>query len=119
MNPPSISPGYVTRCEKLLFRHNDCAHLETLLQAQPLNRPKIIIFEFFILWMATLVQSAKLQIWQENIALSYLDEVHAVGMYVQGGGIAQMRGVADKIDVIGERSEKPLVWWAAISLRMM
>ena len=46
MNHASIISGICyARCEKVIFRHNDCAHLESLLKAQPLDRPKIIIFE--------------------------------------------------------------------------
>ena len=103
MNHASIISGIrYARCEKLLFRHNDCAHLETLLQAQPLDRPKIIIFESVYSMdgdTSPIVEIANLA--KKYNALSYLDEVHAVGMYGdQGGGVAQMRGVADKIDVI-------------------
>ena len=46
MNHASIISGIrYARCEKVIFRHNDCAHLETLLKAKPIDRPKIIIFE--------------------------------------------------------------------------
>ena len=87
---------------KSVFRHNDVAHLESLLAVQPLNRPKIIVFESVysmdgdtspINEIATLARKYN--------ALTYLDEVHAVGMYGdEGGGIAQMRGIQDKIDII-------------------
>ena len=103
MNHASIISGIRNaRCEKLLFRHNDCAHLESLLRAQPLERSKIIIFESIYSMDGDTSPIADIaELAKKYNALSYLDEVHAVGMYgAQGGGVAQMRGVADKIDVI-------------------
>lgn len=103
MNHASIISGIRhAKCEKVIFRHNDCAHLETLLRAQPLDRPKIIIFESIYSMDGDTSPIARIaDLAQKYHALTYLDEVHAVGMYGQhGGGIAQMRGVADKIDVI-------------------
>ena len=103
MNHASIISGIrYARCEKVIFRHNDCAHLETLLQAQPLDRPKIIIFESVYSMDGDTSPIAEIaDLAQKYNALTYLDEVHAVGMYgEQGGGVAQMRGVADRIDVI-------------------
>ena len=103
MNHASIISGIrYARCEKSIFRHNDCAHLESLLQAQPVNRPKIIIFESVYSMDGDTSPIAKIAaLAQKYNALTYLDEVHAVGMYGdQGGGVAQMHGVADKIDII-------------------
>ena len=103
INHASIISGIrYARCEKVIFRHNDCAHLETLLQAQPLDRPKIIIFESVYSMDGDTSPIAEIADLAEKYnALTYLDEVHAVGMYgAQGGGVAQMRGVADRIDVI-------------------
>jgi 5-aminolevulinate synthase len=103
MNHASIISGIRTaRSEKVIFRHNDVAHLETLLAAQPLDRPKLIIFESVYSMdgdtspIAEIVALAK-----KYNALTYLDEVHAVGMYgAEGGGIAQMRGLQDEVDII-------------------
>ncbi len=103
MNHASIISGIrYARCKKMIFRHNDCAHLETLLKAQPLDRPKIIIFESVYSMDGDTSPTAEIaDLAQKYNAMTYLDEVHAVGMYgEQGGGIAQMRGVADRIDVI-------------------
>ena len=103
MNHASIISGIrYARCEKVIFRHNDCDHLETLLREQPLDRPKIIIFESIYSMDGDTSPIAEIaDLAKKHNALTYLDEVHAVGMYGQhGGGIAQMRGVADKIDII-------------------
>ena len=103
MNHASIISGIrYARCEKVIFRHNDCAHLETLLKAQPIDRPKIIIFESVYSMEGDTSPIAEIADLAEKYnALTYLDEVHAVGMYgAQGGGVAQMRGIADRIDVI-------------------
>ena len=102
-NHASIISGIrYARCEKVIFRHNDCAHLETLLKAQPIDRPKIIIFESVYSMDGDTSPIAEIANLAEKYnALTYLDEVHAVGMYgAQGGGVAQMRGIADRIDVI-------------------
>ena len=103
MNHASIISGIrYARCEKVIFRHNDCAHLETLLKAQPINRPKIVIFESVYSMDGDTSPIAEIaDLTEKYNALSFLDEVHAVGMYgAQGGGVAQMRGIADRIDVI-------------------
>jgi len=103
MNHASIISGLrYARCEKVIFRHNDCEHLELLLRAQPLDRPKIIIFEsIYSMDGDTGPISGIVDLAEKYNALTYLDEVHAVGMYgEQGGGIAQMQGIADRIDVI-------------------
>jgi 5-aminolevulinate synthase len=103
MNHASIISGIRhARCSKVIFRHNDIDHLEEILAVQPLERPKIIVFESVysmdgdtspINEIATLAKKYN--------ALTYLDEVHAVGMYGhEGGGIAQMRGIQDRIDII-------------------
>ena len=103
MNHASIISGIrYARCEKVIFRHNDCDHLEILLREQPLDRPKIIIFESIYSMDGDTSPVAEIaDLAQKYNALTYLDEVHAVGLYgEQGGGVAQMRGVADRIDVI-------------------
>jgi 5-aminolevulinate synthase len=89
-------------CEKHIFRHNDLEHLESLLQAVPLSSPKLIAFESVysmdgdIADLKGLVALAK-----RYNAMTYLDEVHAVGMYgPRGGGVAERDGVMDQIDII-------------------
>ena len=103
MNHASIISGIrYARCDKVIFRHNDVAHLEELLAAQPLDRPKLIIFESVYSMDGDTSPIAEIVTLAETYnALTYLDEVHAVGMYGnEGGGIAQMRGLQDRVDII-------------------
>jgi len=103
MNHASIISGIrYARVEKAIFRHNDVAHLEELLAQQPLDRPKIIIFESVYSMDGDTGPIAEIAaLARKYNALTYLDEVHAVGMYGnQGGGIAQERGLEDQIDII-------------------
>ncbi|XDZ63694.1 5-aminolevulinate synthase [Alphaproteobacteria bacterium LSUCC0396] len=103
MNHASIISGIrYARCDKVIFRHNDFAHLEELLAAQPLDRPKLIIFESVYSMDGDTSPIAEIVALAETYnALTYLDEVHAVGMYGdEGGGIAQMRGLQDRVDMI-------------------
>jgi len=90
------------RCEKRIFRHNDVEHLEELLRAAPHNVPKIVAFESLYSMdgdtspIAEIVAVAK-----RYGALTYLDEVHAVGLYgPHGGGISEQRGLTEQIDLI-------------------
>lgn len=103
MNHASIISGIrYARVEKHIFRHNDVAHLETLLAQHPIERPKIIIFESVYSMDGDTGPIAEVAALARRYnALTYLDEVHAVGMYgQQGGGIAQERGLQDEIDII-------------------
>ena len=103
MNHASIISGIrYARVEKAIFRHNDTAHLESLLAAQPLDRPKLIIFESVYSMDGDTSPIAEIAALARRYnALTYLDEVHAVGMYgEQGGGVAQERGLEDQIDII-------------------
>ena len=103
MNHASIISGIRhARVEKAIFRHNDVAHLESLLASQPLDRPKIIIFESVYSMDGDISPIADIiDLANRYNALTYLDEVHAVGMYgADGGGIAQMLGLDNAIDII-------------------
>jgi 5-aminolevulinate synthase len=90
------------RAEKHVFRHNDLEHLESLLRAAPADAPKLIAFESVysmdgdIADLKGLVALAK-----RYNCMTYLDEVHAVGMYgKRGGGVAERDGVMGEIDII-------------------
>ena len=103
MNHASIISGIrYGRAEKAIFRHNDVKHLEELLAALPHERHKIIIFESVYSMDGDISPIAEIAaLARKYNALTYLDEVHAVGMYgAEGGGIAQRDGLEDQIDII-------------------
>jgi 5-aminolevulinate synthase len=88
-------------CEKRIFRHNDLAHLEELLRAAG-ERPKLLAFESIYSMDGDIAPiNAICDLAQKYHALSYLDEVHAVGMYgPRGGGVAERDGAMHRVDVI-------------------
>jgi len=90
------------RCEKRIWKHNDLAHLEELLKEIPRERPKVIAFESVYSMDGDIAPIAAIcDLADQYGALTYLDEVHAVGLYgEQGGGIAQRDGIQNRIDII-------------------
>ncbi len=88
--------------EKRIFRHNDAAHLEQLLRATPAGVPKLIAFESVYSMDGDFGPiGAICELAERYGALTYLDEVHAVGLYGrQGGGVAERDGVMARLDVI-------------------
>ena len=90
------------RCEKHIFRHNDVADLEARLKKFPRSTPKIIAFESVYSMDGHIAPIAEIcDLAEKYGALTYLDEVHAVGLYGQrGGGIAERDGVMDRVDII-------------------
>jgi 5-aminolevulinate synthase len=88
--------------EKHIFRHNDVEHLEEKLKKYPLGTPKIIAFESVYSMDGHIAPvEAIADLAAKYNALTYLDEVHAVGLYgPRGGGVAEREGVMHRIDII-------------------
>lgn len=88
--------------DKKIFRHNDLAHLEELLRQQPLGRPKLIAFESVYSMDGDISPIADIcDLADKYHAMTYLDEVHAVGLYgKRGGGISEREGLAHRLTVI-------------------
>ncbi|HWL58792.1 MAG TPA: 5-aminolevulinate synthase [Paracoccus sp. (in: a-proteobacteria)] len=86
---------------KRIFRHNDVAHLRELLDADDPAAPKLIAFESIYSMDGDFGPIAEIcDLAEEFNALTYLDEVHAVGMYgPRGGGVAERDGLAHRIDI--------------------
>ena len=91
-----------SRAEKQIFKHNDPEDLDRLLARYPRQRAKIVAFESVYSMDGDVAPIAELcDVADRHGAITYLDEVHAVGMYgPRGGGIAEREGCMDRLDVI-------------------
>src|SRR5256714_1508224 len=91
-----------SHCEKQIFNHNDMTHLEQLLRASDPQRPKLIVFESLYSMDGDVAPIGKICDLAERYgAMTYCDEVHAVGMYgARGAGQAELQGAMDRVDVI-------------------
>ena len=85
-----------------IFRHNDLEHLEELLAAAPLAAPKLVAFESVYSMDGDIADIAgTIALAKKYGAMTYLDEVHAVGLYgATGAGVAERDGLLDGIDII-------------------
>ena len=85
-----------------IYRHNDLEHLDQLLKEAPADAPKLIAFESVYSMDGDIADlNATADLAKKYGALTYLDEVHAVGMYgLRGGGVSELQGATDKIDII-------------------
>lgn len=88
--------------EKKIFRHNDVDHLAKLLAGTDIRRPKVIAFESVYSMDGDIGKIKEIcALARQYNALTYLDEVHAVGMYgPRGAGIAEREGLMDEVDII-------------------
>ncbi len=85
-----------SHCEKRIFRHSDMGHLEELLAAAEPARPKLIVFESLYSTDGDIAPvNAICDLAERDDAMTYVDEVHAVGMYgPRGGGIVMVPCIA-------------------------
>ncbi len=91
-----------SRAEKRVFKHNDPADLDRLMRADDPDAPKIVVFESVYSMDGDIAPIGEiLDVCEKYNALSYLDEVHAVGMYgPTGAGVAERDGVMDRVSVM-------------------
>lgn len=114
-NHASIINGIrASNVRRHVFRHNDIEHLASLLAQYPINRPKIIIFESIYSMDGDVAPIADiLRLAKQHNALTFLDEVHAVGMYgPRGAGIAADLQLLDEVDIIQGTMAKAIgIYW--------
>lgn len=103
LNHASIIAGIGhSRAEKYIYKHLDMGDLEDKLKNIPYERPKMIVFESAYSMNGMTTPLKKIcELAKRFNAMTYIDEVHSVGLYGKGGaGIAEMCGVSDEIDII-------------------
>ena len=91
-----------SRAEKKIFRHNDVEHLDRLLAECDPDAPKIVAFESLYSMDGDFAPIAEIcDVAERHGAMTYLDEVHAVGLYGErGAGVAERDGVMDRVDIV-------------------
>jgi 5-aminolevulinate synthase len=95
---------------KIIFRHNDMVHLEEILKSLPLESPKLIAFEtIYSITGAVAPLAAIVALSKKYNALTYADEVHAVGLYGDNGaGMLRQEGLQKEVDVINGTLSKAI-----------
>ncbi len=90
------------RCEKRIWRHNDAADLDRKLAEIDPSRPRIVAFESVYSMDGDIAPIREIvEVAEKHGAMTYLDEVHGVGLYgPRGGGVAEQEGLMDRIDLI-------------------
>jgi len=102
-NHASIIEGIkASGCDKKIFQHNDLEDLENILKSIPIDKPKVIVFESVYSMSGTVAPILEIVLLAKKYqALTYIDEVHAVGIYGEnGGGMTEALGVQNGIDLI-------------------
>ncbi len=96
--------------EKKIFSHNNTVHLEEILKAIPAERPKLLVFESVYSISGTIAPVVELiKLAKKYNALTYVDEVHAVGLYGKtGAGIFEQEGLQQGIDIINGTLSKAI-----------
>ena len=102
LNHASIIEGIsASGCPKEIFRHNDVAHLEQIVARLDPAVPKIIVFESVYSIRGSVAPISEItSIAEKYGCLTYIDEVHAVGLYGKGAGMARQQGKESRVDVI-------------------
>lgn len=102
LNHASIIEGIrASGCEKRIFRHNDTAHLEEVISGLDPGAPRVIVFESVYSIRGSVAPIAEIvAIAEKHGCLTYIDEVHAVGLYGKGAGMAKQLGQGNSIDII-------------------
>jgi len=119
-------------CVKHIWRHNDVEHLEELLSNAPPGVPKMIVFESVYSMDGDIAPIKEIcDVADKYGAITFLDEVHAVGLYgPSGGGVAQERNLDHRISLIsgtlakgfgvmGVTLQAPLPWWMLFDLLLL
>ena len=91
-----------SRAQRVIWNHNDAEDLDRKLARLPANAPKIVAFESVYSMDGDICPMDEIvEVAEKHGALTYLDEVHAVGLYgPRGGGVSEARGLADRITLI-------------------
>lgn len=91
-----------SRAIKEIFRHSDAAHLEELLESYPINQPKLIVFESVYSMTGDIAPIEEfIKLAKKYNAITYIDEVHSVGLYGEGGaGVVNMLGLEGQVDIV-------------------